>query len=70
MKICIDKLNEFTHNSIKIQVSQPTVSYRESVETTSSTECMAKTANKLNRLYATCEPMGKELAIAIEDNIF
>lgn len=70
MKICIDKLSEFTHNSINIQVSQPTVSYRESVENESSQTCMAKTANKLNRLYATCEPSSDELGIAIEKNSF
>lgn len=70
MKICIDKLNEFMHNSVPVTVSQPTVSYRESVESASSQVCMAKTANKLNRFYGNCEPSSEELGNAIEKNKF
>lgn len=70
MKVCIDKLHEFTGSAIPIVVSQPTVSYRESVSAKSKDACLSKTPNKLNRLYATCEPLGEELTNAIEDGAF
>ena len=31
---------------------------------------MAKTANKLNKLYGTCEPLSEELGIAIDNTSF
>ncbi|KAL4486182.1 hypothetical protein ABPG73_002822 [Tetrahymena malaccensis] len=68
VQICLEKLNEFTHNSINIVASQPTVSYRETIGEKSSQVCLAKTANKLNRLYGTCEPLDEELGSAIVNN--
>merc|ERR1712050_751785 len=48
-------------------VSDPVVSYRETVNETSSMTCLAKSPNKHNRIYLTAEPMSDEIAKDIED---
>merc|ERR1712124_106123 len=48
-------------------MSDPVVSYRETVGGTSNQTCLAKSPNKHNRLYVTAEPMGEELCKAIEE---
>lgn len=51
----------------EIECSEPTVSYRETVVG----ECdpvLAKSSNKHNRLWVTCEPMDKDLCVEIEEN--
>merc|ERR1711948_115601 len=48
-------------------VSDPVVSYRETVNETSHMTCLAKSPNKHNRIYLTAEPMSDELCAAIED---
>merc|ERR1712127_1163780 len=47
-------------------VSDPVVSYRETVNELSSQTCLAKSPNKHNRIYLTAEPMSDELASTIE----
>merc|ERR1711920_419643 len=48
-------------------VSDPVVSYRETVNETSSITCLAKSPNKHNRIYLVAEPMSDELCAAIDD---
>merc|ERR1712161_170164 len=48
-------------------VSDPVVSYRETVNDTSSVICLAKSPNKHNRIYLTAEPMSDELCNSIEE---
>merc|ERR1711992_338626 len=48
-------------------VSYPLVSYRETVNESSSMTCLAKSPNKHNRLYLVAEPMSDEVSTAIED---
>merc|ERR1719413_122440 len=48
-------------------VSDPVVSYRETVNETSSQTCLAKSPNKHNRIYLVAEPMSDELCAAMED---
>jgi elongation factor 2 len=59
LEICIKDLKEFCGN-IEIRTSLPVVPYRESVDAKSGIVCLAKTTNKLNRLYMTAEPILKE----------
>jgi len=47
-------------------MSDPVVSYRETVTDTSSQTCLAKSPNKHNRLYVVAEPMTDELCTEIE----
>ena len=55
---------------IEIEVSEPVVSYRETVTATSSQLCLAKSDNKHNRLWMQAEPMGDEFADAVESGNF
>merc|ERR1719424_1056541 len=61
-------------NNAPIVISDPVVSYRETVTAESSRTCMSKSPNKHNRLYCKAEPMGyaitddqQPLADAIEE---
>jgi elongation factor 2 len=59
LEICIKDLREFCGN-IELRTSEPVVPYRESVSALSPEPVLAKTANKLNRLYLTAQPINKE----------
>lgn len=50
-----------------IKISEPVVSYRETVRETSSQVCLSKSPNKHNRLHATVEPMVPEMAQEVDD---
>ena len=65
VEICLKSLREYA--KVDFIASEPTVSYRE----TCIGECeevLAKSSNKLNRLWVTCEPMDKEICNEIEEN--
>lgn len=64
IEILIKQLQSLT-GGIEIVTSPPQVSYRETITQPSST-CLAKSANKLNRLYMTAEPLPPGLPEAIE----
>merc|ERR1712032_193254 len=65
VEICLKDLrDEFAQ--CEFTVSDPVVSYRETVTQLSSQTCLAKTPNKHNRIYLTAEPLAEELSVAIE----
>jgi elongation factor 2 len=65
VEICINDLKkEFTN--IEIVESDPIVTYKETVDGTSSQMCMSKSPNKHNRLYCTATTMKPELTDRIE----
>ena len=51
----------------EIRVSDPVVSFRETISDKSDHICMSKSPNKHNRLYFTARPMDEGLAEAIDD---
>ena len=64
LEICIsDLVNELA--CVQVIQSNPLVSYCETV-TASGEQCMAKSANKHNRVYCSAEPLSEELAADIE----
>mmetsp|Transcript_35561 Transcript_35561/g.54693 ORF Transcript_35561/g.54693 Transcript_35561/m.54693 type:complete len:864 (+) Transcript_35561:55-2646(+) len=66
LEICLQDLqNDFMGTEVK--VSDPVVSFRETCTAKSSQTCLAKSANKHNRLFVEGEPIGPELAKAIDD---
>lgn len=66
LEICLKDLQEdFT--GVPLKISDPVVSYRETVSELSSIDVLTKSPNKHNRLYMRAEPMSMELADAIED---
>merc|ERR1712125_289500 len=66
VEICLKDLRE-EYAQCEFIVSDPVVSYRETVNETSSQTCLAKSPNKHNRIYLTAEPMSDELCAAMED---
>ena len=54
------------YSEIEIKVSDPVVTFSETVIDTSSIKCYADTSNKKNRLYMICEPLDKGLAQDID----
>jgi len=56
LEICLKDLEE-DHACIPIKVSDPVVSYRETVIDESTETCLSKSPNKHNRLYMKAVPM-------------
>lgn len=68
LEICLQDLqNDFMGTEVK--VSDPVVSFRETCTTKSNQTCLAKSANKHNRLFVEAEPLGPELCTAIDDGV-
>ena len=65
LEICLKDLEE-DHAGIPLRISDPVVSYRETVTTESSMTALSKSPNKHNRLYVTASPMEEDLSLAIE----
>jgi elongation factor 2 len=66
LEICLQDLqNDFMGTEVK--VSDPVVSFRETCTSKSDQTCLAKSANKHNRLFVEAEPLSPELCIAIDD---
>merc|ERR1712076_183039 len=56
LEICLKDLEE-DHACIPIKVSEPVVSYRETVSEESDRMCLSKSPNKHNRLFMKARPM-------------
>jgi len=66
LEICLQDLqNDFM--GTEVRVSDPVVSFRETCATKSSQTCLAKSANKHNRLFVEADSIGAELSKAIDD---
>lgn len=65
LEICLKDLEE-DHAGVPLKISDPVVSYRESVGAESSMVALSKSPNKHNRLYVTAAPLGEEVAKDIE----
>jgi len=66
LEICLKDLEE-DHACIPIKISDPVVSYRETVSEESDIMCLAKSPNKHNRLYMKAVPMPDGLAEDIDN---
>lgn len=70
LEICLKDLQEDFMNGAEIRVSNPVVSYRETVEGVEQPEdnavCLSKSPNKHNRLYIYATPLPETLPDAIE----
>jgi elongation factor 2 len=51
----------------EVKVSDPVVSYRETVTMKSPTTLLSKSPNKHNRLFVEAEPLSTEVTIAIDN---
>ncbi|CAN0108151.1 unnamed protein product, partial [Ectocarpus sp. 12 AP-2014] len=66
LEICLKDLQEdFMGTDVKI--SEPVVSYRETVSAESSTQCLSKSPNKHNRLYLSACPLESGIPEDVEE---
>ena len=65
LEICLKDLEE-DHAGVPLRISDPVVSYRETVSEKSSITALSKSPNKHNRLYVIAEPLDEEVSKAIE----
>merc|ERR1712195_457583 len=66
VEICLKDLRD-EYAQCDFTMSDPVVSYRETVSSNSAQTCLAKSPNKHNRMYVTAEPMNEDLSKAIEE---
>eukprot|EP01116_Phalansterium_solitarium_P008420 TRINITY_DN22334_c1_g1_i1.p1 TRINITY_DN22334_c1_g1~~TRINITY_DN22334_c1_g1_i1.p1 ORF type:complete len:842 (+),score=282.20 TRINITY_DN22334_c1_g1_i1:96-2621(+) len=66
LEICLKDLQEDFMGGAELVISEPVVSFRETVMADSSEVVLSKSPNKHNRLYATASPLGEELTAAID----
>merc|ERR1712125_90754 len=66
VEICLKDLRD-EYAQCDFIMSDPVVSYRETVGGESSIQCLAKSPNKHNRIYLKADKMTEELCKAIED---
>merc|ERR1711981_1284222 len=66
VEICLKDLRD-EYAQCDFIMSDPVVSYRETVGGNSSQTCLSKSPNKHNRLYIVAEPIDEDLSKAIED---
>ena len=67
LEICLNDLQNDFMNGAPIKISDPVVSYRETVRAKSKEQVLSKSPNKHNRLFAECEPMSEALQMEIEE---
>merc|ERR1719198_1339087 len=65
VEICLKDLKD-DYAGVDFHISDPVVSYRETVSQRSSITCLAKSPNKHNRLFVEAEPLAEELSQEIE----
>jgi len=67
LEICIKDLQEEFMGGAELIVSEPVVSFRETVTSDSSQVCLSKSPNKHNRLFVVATPFPDKLAEAIDN---
>jgi elongation factor 2 len=67
LEICIKDLVEEYMGGAEIIVSEPVVSFRETVVAESNQVCLSKSPNKHNRLFCTARPLEEKLPEAIDN---
>lgn len=67
LEICLKDLQDDFMNGAPLKISEPVVSFRETVTDDSSIQCLSKSANKHNRLFCRGAALTEELSMAIED---
>lgn len=67
LEICLKDLQEEYMKGAPVKVSEPVVSYRETVTDESSQTCLSKSPNKHNRLFCNAKPMSQELQEEVDE---
>jgi elongation factor 2 len=69
LEICLKDLQEQYMKGAALKVSEPVVSYAETVTGESEQTNVSKSPNKHNRLYVTAEPLGEKVTAEIEEKV-
>jgi elongation factor 2 len=67
LEICLKDLQDDFMKGAPIKISEPVVSFCETVSDKTELQCVSKSANKHNRIYMTAEPLDEKLAQEIDD---
>ncbi|KAK2963127.1 putative Elongation factor 2 [Blattamonas nauphoetae] len=67
LEICLKDLQEDFMGGTEVKISDPVVQYSETIRSGSSQTALAKSSNKLNRVYMTAEPLDASLVEGIEN---
>ena len=67
LEICLKDLQDDFMNGAPLKISEPVVSFRETVTAVSNQQCLSKSANKHNRLFCRGVPLTEELSNDIEE---
>ena len=65
IEICVNDLKAFSQ--CELTVSEPIVTYKETITTEVTEQLLTKTANKHNRIYGTASPLDSKLVTMIEN---
>jgi elongation factor 2 len=68
LEICLKDLQDDFMNGAPLKISEPVVSFRETVTQKSSQQCLSKSANKHNRLFCVGVPLGEEACPELDHN--
>jgi elongation factor 2 len=66
MEICLNDLQDDFCKGIKLVITPPVVSFRETITAETDRVCLSKSPNKHNRLFVTAKPMEEGLAEDID----
>lgn len=66
LEICLKDLEE-DYMGCGLKVSEPVVSFRETMTAESSQQCLSKSPNKHNRIFAKGAPLGEEFCAAVDE---
>jgi len=67
LEICLKDLQDDFMNGAPLIISEPVVSFRETVTADSSIQCLSKSANKHNRIFCRGAALTEELSLDIEE---
>lgn len=67
LEICMKDLQDDYMNGAELKISEPVVSFRETVIEQSSITCLSKSPNKHNRLFCVAVPLEEQLTIDIDE---
>lgn len=67
LEICLKDLQEDYMGGTDVKISEPVVSYRETVSAESSQQCLSKSPNKHNRLYLSACPLESGIPEDVEE---
>jgi elongation factor 2 len=67
LEICLKDLQEDYMGGAELRISEPVVSFRETISVAGDIICLSKSPNKHNRIFGKAEPMSDELCTDIDD---